>query len=109
MMITDPETRLYDALYIQALKERVDISPKVRYVFSLTTEDLLKFTALNTPDGYHALQKVLSNKALFDVDNQRIVCRDVSQLQRPRNLLLRYLDRDLQQKLGSVFRDNRAL
>jgi hypothetical protein len=30
-------------------------------------------------------------------------------LQRPRNLLLRYLDRDLQQKLGSVFRDNRAL
>ncbi len=103
MMITDYETRLYDALYIQALKARVEIAPKVRYTFSLTFEDLLKFTALNHPEGYRALQNILSNKALFDLENQKIVCKDVSQLKRPKNLLLRYLDRDLQQKLGSIF------
>ncbi len=108
MMITDYETRLYDALYIQALKSRIDIAPKVRYTFPLTFEDLLKFTALNNPEGYRTLQSILSNKTLFDLENNKIVCKDVSQLPRPRNLLLRYLDRDLQQKLGSMFSENPA-
>ncbi len=79
--IVDPETRLYDALYIHLLKSRVMIEPKREYKFDLGFEDLLKFTGLKNPTGYRILQNIISSKKIFEVSQGKIVCKDISMIE----------------------------
>jgi CRP-like cAMP-binding protein len=96
MTITDPEIRLFDALYIQALKARAPIAPKSEFTFDLTFEDLLFFSGLKTEKGYTHLRNIIDNRKILKIENGKIVCTDLAQLAGFANVVKRNLE---QQKL----------
>ncbi len=80
MMIQDPKTRLFDALYIHLLKERVDLERELFYTFQLSSEDLLKFTGLQTSAGYAALMEHIQKSKFFSVEDGKIHCKKLSHI-----------------------------
>lgn len=96
MLLSDPETRLYDALNIHLQKARVSVAERNEYCFNLTFEDLLRFTGLDNNIGYKALQKILENKKVFSIEDGMINCKDVSQIEKLTNFLQK--NRQLQEE-----------
>ena len=92
MMIKDPVTRLFDALYIHLLRDRVPIIPHSDYIFSLNWEDLLKFTGLQTPAGYSALEQALQKNPNFKIKDGKIYCRNISIIEESINVIQRKRD-----------------
>lgn len=80
MKIQDPKTRLYDALYIHLLKERIPPDREIFYTFNLNWEDLLKFTGLLNPTGYKVLEDHFRANKYFAIQDGRIHCKQLSHI-----------------------------
>lgn len=90
-LITDPETRLYDALYIHLLKDRVAPRSKASHLFNLTYEDLLNFTGLHDMKGVDALNSMKKNNKHLTGDKGKILCTDLATIESKMNLIQRNL------------------
>jgi len=100
MMIKDPVTRLFDALYTHLLRDRIPIIPHSDYTFSLSWEDLLKFTSLQTPDGYQALEQALQRNPNFTIKDGKIYCKNISFIEESINVIQRKRDIKASTTLG---------
>lgn len=88
MFITDPETRLYDALYIQLLKDRVEIHNGGSYVFDFEVHDIINFTGLDYSPGEQALRNILDGKKFY-LTKSKITCANITDIERKMNVIQR--------------------
>jgi len=90
MLISNPEIKLFDALYTQLLKNRVDVGKKKTYTFDFGPEDLLKFTGLYNEEGWNIWKELRMHDKNIDVSPQgKIVYSDVSQIEGKINVIRR--------------------
>lgn len=90
LFISDSETRLYDALNIQLIRQRVATEEKKAFTFSFSIEDLLRYTGMDNEDGEAAVQRMLlSNDLLCVNEDGKITVSDVSDITRRVNILRR--------------------
>ncbi len=92
MKIQDPKTRLYDALYIHLLRDRINPERELFYTFQLNWEDLLKFTSLQNPTGYRVLEENFHTNKYFMVQEGRIHCKQLSHIIQNINVVQRKRD-----------------
>ncbi len=98
MLITDPETRLYDALYITLMRDRINFRAGGAYRFDMGFDDLLKFTGLQNEKGREALEHIFRNNKNFTVMHSKIQCNEISKIESHMNLIQR--NAQLQSKIG---------
>ncbi len=90
MFITSPEIKIYDALYTQLLKNRINPEEKRSYTFSFGVEDLLKFVKLANNEGYTSWLNIKTNdKNIAITPNGKIQYLDISKLSGKINFILR--------------------
>lgn len=77
ILISDPASRLFDALYIHLLKDRVEIDQVRPHTFNLNWEDLLKFTGLQGQSGRLALESTLMSNPDFREVDGHIFCKNI--------------------------------
>jgi CRP/FNR family transcriptional regulator len=89
MLISDPETRLYDALYLQLIKNRVNIRKNEEYVFDFEFDDLIRFSGLEYLTGERALRSIIGNGEKFFIKNGKIACKNTGDIERTMNVIKR--------------------
>ncbi len=90
MLITNPETKLYDALYTQLLKNRVQTDQKRLYTFNFGAEDLLKFSGMYNEEGWQVWRELKKNDRNLETSSEgKIIYNDISQIERKINLIRR--------------------
>ncbi len=77
ILISDPANRLFDALYIHLLKDRVDLDDIRPHTFNLTWDDLLKFTGLQGQSGRLTLESTLQRNTDFREIDGNIFCKNI--------------------------------
>mgnify|MGYP001031567104 CR=1 FL=1 len=90
LFISNPETRLYDALYIQILRHRIQIGKNVPCTLQFTIQDMLNFTGMANDEGEAAIDAILSdNPGVYINPDGKICCSDVSEIIRRLNMVKR--------------------
>ncbi len=78
--LSNPLGRVYNALFLQLEKARVNISPKTPYTFNLGPKELIEMVGPIT-DGSALVAELFSNKKLKIVDN-KIFTSDTEEIQK---------------------------
>ena len=73
VLITDPETRLYDALYIHLLNDRVNIRAGGPHTFNMEYKDLLDFTGLASEQGREAMANIVKLNKHMTTKGEKIL------------------------------------
>ena len=97
IMISDPVTRLFDALYIHLLKDRININQGGPHTFDLTWEDILKFTSMQSNEGYRALEETIQRSKDFKLIDKKIHCKNIRVIEERMNLIRKKLDMENQE------------
>ncbi len=99
MLISNPEIKIFDALYTQLLKSRVPVSGARAYTFDFGAEDLLKFTGMLNEEGWQLWKDLKHNDRNFDISRDgKIIYNDISQIERKINLFRR--QKEIYKSLG---------
>lgn len=72
--IFDPLGRMFDMLYIQLEKKRVDFNTKRTYMFDFGVKELIGMVGLSQPEGSTVIQKLLQNRYIEIIENK--ICID---------------------------------
>lgn len=92
ILIKDPETRIYDAMYIHLLKDRVNIRAGGGHTFDMNYKDLLQFTGLDNPKGEGAMGNIRINNKSISLIKGKIVCSDITSIEKYMNVIQRNVD-----------------
>ena len=93
MLISNPEIKIYDALYTQLLKNRANTGGKRPYTFDFGAEDLLKYTGLLNEAGWSVWNDISRNDRDFSISSEgKIVYNDISQIERKINQIRRQIE-----------------
>ncbi len=107
MLITNPETKLYDALYTQLLKNRVSLG-KRPYTFDFGAEDLLKFSGMLDEEGWAMWKNLKQSDRDIGVSPEgKIVYEDISHIEHKINKILR--QREINENLMSKAQEDGGL
>ncbi len=108
MFITTPEIKIYDALYTQLLKNRINLEEKKEYTFSFGTEDLLKYVGLANEEGYAVWREIKTiDKNIVITPAGKIKYLDVSKLNGKINFILREKEiRENKKKFSQIISEN---
>jgi CRP-like cAMP-binding protein len=99
MLISNPEIKIFDALYTQLLKNRVPANVAKPHTFDFGAEDLLKFTGMLNDEGWNIWKELKHNDKNFEISAEgKIIYDDISQIERKINLFRRQME--IQQNLG---------
>ncbi len=85
VLISDPLTRIYDALYIHLLRDRIDAEAGGPHLFNLSWEDLLQFCGLDTHQSRSALFQFFIQNHIYSLEENHIYCDDIKDIYRQRN------------------------
>ncbi|TAL29400.1 MAG: cyclic nucleotide-binding domain-containing protein [Spirochaetes bacterium] len=90
LFLTDPEIKIYDALHIQILKHRIQVSKNVPCTLHFTVKDILKFTGMDDEEGEAAIASILENNSNIYINpDGKICCMDVSDIIQRLNVIKR--------------------
>lgn len=108
MFITTPEIKIYDALYTQLLKNRINLEEKKSYTFSFGAEDLLKYVGLANEEGYAVWREIKTvDKNIAITPAGKIQYLDVSKLSGKINFILREKEiRENKKKFSQIITEN---
>ncbi len=104
LLLKDPIHRIYDALYTQLQKARVNFAPKVQYQFDFGTDELMKFLGLSKQEWSMHLKKFLDLEKSVTIVDGKILCKDVSSIENNIQIIKRNLE--LEQKKKSMSNTN---
>lgn len=91
-LITDPIGKIYDALYTQLQKARVDIQPGMGHTFDFGTDELMKFVGFNLQDGSVHIKKLFSTDRTFSIVDGKIMCKDVTNIEKAVHVMKRNME-----------------
>ena len=92
MFITDPEIKIYDALYTQLLKNRVPIARNISYNFDLGPDDLLKFIGLTGQNSKQIIYDILTNNKNLSINPEgKFTCNNLTFIEQKLNVIKRNL------------------
>ena len=93
LFITDPEIKIYDAIYIQILKCRIQIISHTPCILDFTVKDILDFTGLAGQEGEDLMHEIIKNNSNLFINNDgKLACSDVSDILRRINIIKRDLE-----------------
>ncbi len=91
-LISDPELRIYDALYTELLKQRMIVKNGGYHEFDFTVEDLMEQIGLDKDRGKLILREMVKKESAFEIAKDRhLVCRDISKIEENLNPVRRNL------------------
>lgn len=76
-LITDPVTKIYDALQTLLQKNHIPLQKGLNYVFEMSPEEILQFIGLDTTDGKKIINQILTNDPALDIKDGKLCSRDV--------------------------------
>lgn len=76
VMIENPVTRIYHALYIHMLKDRIKPERGESYQFELTWDDLIHFCGYQDNSQETELFEYFARHSKFDLSQKQIICND---------------------------------
>jgi len=80
--LTNPLGRIYNALWLQLEKARVNINSKTSYTFNMGPKELLEMVGpINQADSNSLLSQLFTNKKIKNVDN-KIFTSDTEEIQK---------------------------
>jgi len=90
MLISNPETKIYDALFTQLLKNRINTNVKRQYTFDFGAEDLLKYTGMLNDSGWSVWKELKQHDRDISISPEgKISYDDISQIERKINQIRR--------------------
>jgi CRP/FNR family transcriptional regulator len=90
MLISNPETKIYDALYTQLLKNRIFSGVKKPYVFDFGAEDILKYTGMLNETGWNIWKELKQTDKNIGISPEgKIDYEDISQIEHKINQIRR--------------------
>lgn len=92
ILIKDPMGKIYDMLYTQLQKNRVQIAQGVSHTFDFGTEELIKFIGLSTQDGHLAIKKLFDNDKTLSITEGKIFARDVTNIEKNVHVIRRNME-----------------
>ncbi len=102
LLIKDPVGRIYDALYTQLQKARVNISENVSYQFDFGPDELMKFLGFNKQEWAMHLKKFLDVEKTVTINEGKILCRDVSSIEKSVQIIKRNLEIEQKKKIAAI-------
>lgn len=88
-LISDPLGKIYDAMFTQLQKERVEIKDGAAHLFDFGVEEVLKFVGLDNNDGRIAIKKLFDTDKSFEIVENKIRTKNVSSIQKAINVIKR--------------------
>jgi len=76
-LITDPITKIYDALQTLLQKNRIPLQKGLHYTFEMTPSEVLQFIGLDAIEGKKIMDQMLINDSILTIENGRLASRDV--------------------------------
>ena len=107
ILINDPVGKLYDVMYTQLQKNRINISEGISYTFDFGADEIIKFVGLNNQDGRIAIKKLFDNDKSLTLVDGKIVCKDVSSIQKAINVVKR--NQELERKKQQANTQSRGM
>jgi CRP-like cAMP-binding protein len=81
-MLDDPLARMYDSLFIQLEKDRVDLKSKDPYTFDFGPNELFHMVGLTDMQGPPLFNKMLLSKSILLVEGGKIQAKSIAELAR---------------------------
>ncbi len=100
LLIKDPVNRIYDALYTQLYKARVNFAPNVQYQFDFGPDELMKFLGFSKQEWAMHFKKFLDLEKTVSINEGKILCRDVSSIEKNIQIIKRNIE--LEQKKKTI-------
>jgi len=92
LLIKDPVGRIYDALYTQLQKARVNFDIGVSYQFDFGPDELMKFLGYSKQEWAMHFKKFLDVEKTVSINDGKILCRDVSCIEKAIQIIKRNLE-----------------
>ncbi len=89
ILINDPVGKIYDSMFTQLQKNRIAIKEGVSHTFDFGPDELIKFVGLNSMEGKLAIKNLFDNDKSMDIVDGKIMCKDVSNIQKAINVIKR--------------------
>ncbi len=91
MLITDPVIRMYDTFLTIILKEKVQIKRNEKYLFEFGVKELVNMMGLVYAKVKDSIMEALGDN-LFRVEENRIICNDLEELEKRVKAYLKKLE-----------------
>lgn len=75
----NPVGKLWDALFIELEKARVEIV-RGSYVFEFGTNELINMTGISKVDGSKAIRELFEGSSVLELKENQIFCRDITEI-----------------------------
>jgi CRP/FNR family transcriptional regulator len=83
ILIKEPQGRLYDTLFTQILKHRIEPKKGLGFTFDFSVSDLLKMTGLDPVNDRKLADTIFQGNNKFRINEDgKIFCNDVEEIQK---------------------------
>ncbi|MGL4367995.1 MAG: Crp/Fnr family transcriptional regulator [Brevinemataceae bacterium] len=76
-LISDPITKIYDALQTLLQKNRIPLQKGLHYTFEMSPTEIIQFIGLDPAEGKSVMDQILATDSALSIENGKLFSRDV--------------------------------